>query len=276
MRLPDGAVLFLPLAAHTQHVRLAARWAQLHLNRRFPLERIARRRLPPHFFELRRVLKLLQPVLTLAVGRGHQVVQAPRPDLLQILLARHAAVHHHRLALAQSHPLVQRVQHLVQRRRVVPVAGHHFVRQREALPVHRQPHQHLFAVAAMVARVPPPGFRVGQRAALKVGRSDVVEKHRLIQAEQVPLALGQGRFDGFPPRMQFVQIAIQRVFGQVLKVRRPGCPGSAVERIQSGMASSLAGWIKRLSVIAQLNWRARSLRPACSRIASIPSRRQNW
>ncbi len=63
--------------------------------------------------------------LPLAVGRGHQIVQASHPDLFQILLARHASVHHHRLALSQPSPPLERGEHLLQRCRVVPGPGLH-------------------------------------------------------------------------------------------------------------------------------------------------------
>jgi hypothetical protein len=51
----------------------------------------------------------------------------------------------------------------------VPVARHHFVRQRKPIPVYRQTHQHLLAVAAMIAPVPPPRLRVAQRLVILLG-----------------------------------------------------------------------------------------------------------
>jgi len=43
-----------------------------------------------------------------------------------------------------------RGQHVFQRGRVVPITGEHLMSQKESIPVHRQAHQHLLAVAPMV------------------------------------------------------------------------------------------------------------------------------
>ena len=62
----------------------------------------------------------------------------------------------------------------------------------------------------------------------------------LVQTKQGSLALRQGGFDSSPLSMQFVQVTVERIFGQkgksICKIS-----ASAVERIQSGMANSLAG-----------------------------------
>src|SRR5579875_1409341 len=62
------------------------------------------------------------------VPPGHEVVITVRPDRLQVLLIRHAAIYHHGRAGLGPDPLFEAVQHLGDRGAVLPVAVKDFVR----------------------------------------------------------------------------------------------------------------------------------------------------
>ena len=64
----------------------------------------------------------------------------------------------------------------LQRIAVLQIALEDLVRQRKPLPVDHQPHHHLLAVRAVIARVPALRLGVAQRLPLEVRRGQVVEE----------------------------------------------------------------------------------------------------
>lgn len=86
------------------------------------------------------------------------------------------------------------------------------------------------------SRIPSTTSSIQSSISIRTGIGSVT----LVQTKQGSLALRQGGFDSNPLSMQFVQVTVERIFGQkgksICKIS-----ASAVERIQSGMANSLGG-----------------------------------
>jgi hypothetical protein len=73
------------------------------------------------------------------------------------------------------------------------VTGKHLVGHRETFRCHNQRNDHLHAVAALIAEIPikTQVFRIFRRRTLKIGASQIVQKHLVFGGEEHPPALGE-------------------------------------------------------------------------------------
>jgi hypothetical protein len=126
----------------------------------------------------------------------------------------------------------------------------------------------LLAIGALVARVAALGLWIALRQTFEVGRGEIIEQQCVVEIKQGPLALGQRRFDVLAPRMEPIEIAVKRTVVQPTEVALQD-----LLRIQSGIACSERGAIRRLSTMASVSTQARSASPARARICDSPNSR---
>ena len=196
-------------------------------------------------------------------------------DPLEIFGVSHAAVDHHRAAGPFAGAPLERAEHLIQGSGVVAIAGKDFVRPGKAVAVEHQAHHHLFAVGALVARIAALGLRIALGQTFEVGRGEIVEQQRVVEVKQGLFAFGQRTSIG--SRWGW---SLSRLRKSASSLSRPKSlcrsSSSAQRRIQSGMACSDRGAIRRLSTIASVTTPTRAESPASARICPSPNSRQIW
>ena len=112
----------------------------------------------------------------------------------EILLAHHAAIERPD-ALGLAITGLHRGDNLLQRRRIVAIAGEHFVTERQPAPRHHQTDADLLAVGPMVARVAALGQRIGVGLALEVRARYVVQQQIVLDGEQLAEPLLEKRLE---------------------------------------------------------------------------------
>lgn len=136
----------------------------------------------------------------------------PRAHLLERSLGGNAAVHQPGPARPAPAPF-HFVEKLLQRRRLVRVAGIDFVPNRQPIGRQHQRDDHLRAVGTMVAAVAeaPLAARIPRRIALEVRARQVVEQHLALRLEQLAPALPQVREQRLAMRREQVQATVELV-----------------------------------------------------------------
>jgi hypothetical protein len=130
----------------------------------------------------------------------------------------HTSVYHHRLSRDQTHTLIQQPEPLFRSSSVLAVSLENLMRQRKAVTVDHKAHHDLFAIRALVPRVAPFRLGVAKHLAFKISRRQVIQKNGLLQIEKAPFSLHQRRFNSGPIRMQPIEIAIQGLIRQLIKI----------------------------------------------------------
>src|SRR3989440_5177748 len=196
-------------------------------------------------------------------------------DLLQVFLKGHPAIHDHRGPKLFARPLLQRIQHLIQAAPVLRIAVEDFVVLGEAITIHDQSHHHLFAIRTLVPRVSSLGLRVGRGLPFEVRRGQVIQIDGVVQVEQRLSFSASAR--SMASRFGWSRSRL-RYSASSASSEKSSCKMSpkAVRRIQSGMACSEEGQIKRFSVITSVNRQARAESPACCKIRFISNWPQSW
>ena len=109
--------------------------------------------------------------------------------------------------------LLNQLQQVAQRGLVGGVAGEHFISQRQTFGRDDQRHDHLHAVAALVATVTEAagiGFICGH-VAFKIGAGQIVKQHVELRAEEIAPAPTQMGEEFVLVCEQTVETAIERV-----------------------------------------------------------------
>jgi len=165
------------------------------------------------------VQKLPLKALEHGLGGPHQIQRIPFAQLLQVLFADHAPVHH------PDPPLVAVLQpefldDFLHGRDIPPVAVEDLIGHRQSLGGHDQTDAQLHAVRTLIARMPALGLRVAGHLALEVGRGDVVEQEVERGPKPLPIALLKMGKQGLPVRPYLVQGSIEPVLVHLV-VRDP-------------------------------------------------------
>jgi hypothetical protein len=89
-------------------------------------------------------------VLELGLRRTDDVATPRRAQPRQVLRARHATIGNPHAPYGTV-PVLHGLHDLLQRGRIMGIAGKHFVTQRKAIKAHDQRDAHLFAIGAVIA-----------------------------------------------------------------------------------------------------------------------------
>ena len=149
-----------------------------------------------------------------ALAADHQIAVAVIPQPGDVVLGGNACIHHHHRIGGCLEGFKHGCQCLV----FVGIAGKHFRAAHEAGTVQHQSQGEQRAVAALLFRVPPPGLGLALSFALKEGVGEVVQRHRVPQAEQLRHPIKQVIFDGLAMGHQRIRGTVEPHQAQALEV----------------------------------------------------------
>ena len=89
-------------------------------------------------------------------------------ELSNVLIISHAAIDDHGGTFLKPGALGQTIEHGGECGMIAGIASEHLVSDREPIAVDHQPHHHLFAIGALVARMAELGLVVARALTLKI------------------------------------------------------------------------------------------------------------
>ena len=111
----------------------------------------------------------------LALGRAHDIECVFAPQVIQVILADHPAVHRPD-PLSHTVFALHQLDDLFNGGDIAAVTREDFIGQWKPFRRHHQSDTDLFAVRAAVAAVSAPGLRVAFALAFKIGARDIIEQ----------------------------------------------------------------------------------------------------
>ena len=136
-----------------------------------------------------------------ALAADHQILVAVLPQPSDVVLGGNACIHHHQGVPGRPQSLQHRPKRLV----FVGIARKHFGAAHEARTVQHQPQGEQRAVGALLFRVPPPGLGLVCGLAFEERVGEVVQRHRVTQAEQLRHPIEQVILDGLAMGHQIIR-----------------------------------------------------------------------
>src|SRR5215510_523142 len=207
----DRQIFADALLAAAEHERVLIIDTGFDVNGGLLLRGIAWRRFPQHRRETVCVLEVSEPTVAFTLTAGNDVVQVARFQRGDVLLIGHAPVDDHRRSCGNAAAFAQAIEHLRERRAMLPVASKDLMGEWKTVTIDDKPNDDLLAVLPMVARFTALRLGIARTQALKIGRGEIVENDRCIEVEQTALARHELGLNGGTVGMQFVQHRIERI-----------------------------------------------------------------